>query len=45
VAAIPPTAFYENKSEGRFLARFAFCKRRETLDAGIARLRAGRLRR
>jgi N-succinyldiaminopimelate aminotransferase len=45
VAAIPPTAFYENKAEGRFLARFAFCKRRETLDAGIARLRAGRLRR
>jgi len=25
--------------------RFAFCKKRETLDAGIARLRAGRLRR
>lgn len=45
VAAIPPTAFYENKAEGRFLARFAFCKKRETLDAGIARLRAGRLRR
>jgi N-succinyldiaminopimelate aminotransferase len=45
VAAIPPTAFYENKAEGRFLARFAFCKKRETLDAGIARLRAGPLRR
>jgi len=45
VAAIPPTAFYENKAEGRFLVRFAFCKKRETLDAGIARLRAGPLRR
>ena len=45
VAAIPPTAFYENKAEGRFLVRFAFCKRRETLDAGIGRLRSGRLRR
>lgn len=45
VAAIPPTAFYETKSEGRFLARFAFCKKRETLDAGIERLRNGRLRR
>lgn len=44
VAAIPPTAFYENKTEGRFLARFAFCKKRETLEAGIARLRRGPLR-
>ncbi len=45
VAAIPPTAFYETKSEGRFLARFAFCKKRETLEAGVERLRSGRLRR
>jgi N-succinyldiaminopimelate aminotransferase len=45
VAAIPPTAFYENKQEGRFLVRFAFCKRRETLDAGVLRLRRGALRR
>jgi N-succinyldiaminopimelate aminotransferase len=45
VAAIPPTAFYETKSEGRFLVRFAFCKRRETLEAGIARLRRGPLER
>ena len=45
VAAIPPTAFYETKSEGRFLVRFAFCKKRETLDAGIARLTKGALRR
>ena len=45
VAAIPPTAFYDNKEEGRFLVRFAFCKKRETLDAGIDRLRRGALRR
>jgi N-succinyldiaminopimelate aminotransferase len=37
VAAIPPTAFYENRDEGRFLTRWAFCKRRETLEAGVAR--------
>lgn len=45
VAAIPPTSFYENKSEGRFLTRWAFCKKEETLRAGVERLRAGRLRR
>lgn len=45
VAAIPPTAFYENKAEGRFLARFAFCKSRATLEAAVERLRRGALRR
>jgi len=45
VAAIPPTAFYEHKDEGRFLVRFAFCKKDETLRAGVERLRAGPLRR
>jgi N-succinyldiaminopimelate aminotransferase len=45
VAAIPPTSFYENKAEGRFLVRFAFCKKDETLRAGIDRLRRGALRR
>jgi N-succinyldiaminopimelate aminotransferase len=45
VAAIPPTAFYENKAEGRFLTRWAFCKKDETLRAGVERLRAGKLRR
>ncbi len=39
VAAIPPTAFYERKERGRFLARFAFCKRMETLEEGARRLR------
>ncbi|MCE9636220.1 MAG: aminotransferase class I/II-fold pyridoxal phosphate-dependent enzyme [Planctomycetes bacterium] len=38
VAAIPPTAFYENKAEGRFLTRWAFCKRDETLRTGVERL-------
>jgi N-succinyldiaminopimelate aminotransferase len=45
VAAIPPTAFYENKSEGRCLVRFTFCKKDETLRAGTERLRRGKLRR
>jgi N-succinyldiaminopimelate aminotransferase len=45
VAAIPPTAFYEHKDEGRFLVRFAFCKRMETMAAGVERMRRGALRR
>lgn len=40
VAAIPPTAFYENRDEGRFLTRWAFCKREETIRAGMDRLAA-----
>jgi N-succinyldiaminopimelate aminotransferase len=41
VAAIPPTAFYseEHKHLGRDWVRFAFCKRRETLEAAGERLR------
>jgi N-succinyldiaminopimelate aminotransferase len=40
VAAIPPTAFYadEHKALGRTWARFAFCKRRETLEHAVQRL-------
>ncbi len=38
VAAIPPTAFYINKEEGRHLVRFTFCKRWETLEAAAERL-------
>jgi N-succinyldiaminopimelate aminotransferase len=47
VAAIPNSAFYLNKDEGRHLVRFAFCKSDPVLDEGIARLRAniGKLRR
>lgn len=40
VAAIPPSAFYDSQGLGRPLARFAFCKRRETLEEGVRRLRA-----
>ena len=42
VAAIPPTAFYTDahKHLGRTWARFAFCKRRETLEHAVARLAA-----
>lgn len=40
VAAIPNSAFYLNKDEGRHLVRFAFCKTDAVLDEGIARLRA-----
>ena len=39
VAAIPPSAFYHDKSEARDLVRFAFCKDEETLKAAIDRLR------
>lgn len=43
VAAIPPSVFYERKELGRPLARFAFCKRRETIEAAVRRLsRLGR---
>lgn len=38
VAAIPPTAFYEHKEEGRRLVRFAFCKKDDTLSEAVARL-------
>lgn len=40
VAAIPPSAFYANPAPARSLARFAFCKREETLRAAIERLGA-----
>lgn len=38
VAAIPPSAFYLEGRDARHLARFAFCKKRETLEAAIERL-------
>ncbi len=46
VAAIPNSAFYANKHEGKHLVRWAFCKTDAVLDAGVARLRAnmGKLR-
>jgi len=39
VVAVPPTAFYVNREEGRHLARFAFCKSEATLDEALRRLR------
>lgn len=38
VAAIPPSAFYENPQHGRAYVRFAFCKRDDTLQAAMTRL-------
>jgi aspartate/methionine/tyrosine aminotransferase len=38
VAAIPPSAFYEEPSRAKSLVRFAFCKKRETLEAAVQRL-------
>ena len=40
VAAIPPSAFYSSPEEGSRLVRFAFCKKTETIDEAIHRLRA-----
>ena len=39
VAAIPPGAFYRNKEKARTLARFAFCKKLDTIASAIERLR------
>jgi aspartate/methionine/tyrosine aminotransferase len=39
VAAIPPSPFYENPEPARRLVRFAFCKKRTTLEAAAAKLR------
>lgn len=44
VATIPASAFYEHKEEGRFLARFAFCKNVETLREAGRRLQPLRSR-
>ena len=39
VAALPPTSFYGKSDEGKRFARFAFCKKDETLREAVARLR------
>lgn len=41
VAAIPPSAFYETPGGGANLIRFAFCKRDETLEEAMRRMRVG----
>ncbi|MEP6993680.1 MAG: methionine aminotransferase [Acidobacteriota bacterium] len=38
VAAIPPSVFYDRPERGRWYVRFAFCKKRETLEAAVERL-------
>jgi N-succinyldiaminopimelate aminotransferase len=38
VAAIPTSGFYDNKHWGRPLARFAFCKKMDTLQRAVERL-------
>lgn len=39
VAAVPGSSFFQDKILGRDFVRFCFCKRDETLDAAIERLR------
>lgn len=43
VAAIPPSVFYEDRALGKHLVRFAFCKRRETLEEAVRRMREGEI--
>lgn len=38
VAAIPPSVFYSRPELGRNLTRFAFCKKRSTLEEAVQRL-------
>ena len=38
VAAIPPSVFYDHPEHGRSYVRFAFCKKRETLEQAVERL-------
>jgi aspartate/methionine/tyrosine aminotransferase len=38
VAAIPPSAFYDDPALGRSLVRFAFCKKHETIAEAVRRL-------
>lgn len=39
VAAIPPGSFYTDRARGKDLVRFAFCKKMETLEAALDRMR------
>jgi aspartate/methionine/tyrosine aminotransferase len=39
VAPVPGSSFFHNPADGRSLARFAFCKRLETLEEAAHRLR------
>src|SRR5215210_5678004 len=44
VATVPGSSFYHDKSIGRSLVRFAFCKKLETLEQAAERLTAVRAR-
>ena len=44
VATVPGSSFYRNKTLGRTLVRFAFCKKLETLELAAQRLAALRAR-
>lgn len=39
VAAIPPSVFYDRPELGRSFVRFAYCKRSETMDEALLRLK------
>ena len=39
VAALPPSSFYGRSDDGKRFARFAFCKKDETLQEAVRRLR------
>lgn len=41
VVAVPASVFYDDKSAGHSIVRFAFCKRDEVLREAAARLKAG----
>ena len=41
VAAVPGDNFYATGNDGDRYLRFAFCRSLETIEAGVARLRAG----
>jgi aminotransferase len=43
VATVPGSSFFHDKALGRQYIRFCFCKKDETLDAAIARLRTLRV--
>ena len=40
VAAIPPGAFYLNRTKSKSLVRFAFCKKDATIDGALERMHA-----
>lgn len=44
VVAIPAQVFYDDQDAGRQLVRWAFCKERDTITAGVRRLAGAELR-